>query len=310
MLNNIKTFVGKTKDGVKVDVIDLTPLYLSNKKLFNKLFSESQKIYNYSFPKWECETASRVKWWYFDKPIKDNSLERSFYLTSIINGDSKGMACLFLKVIDDFSVVFFDYIAIDKNYYNKGIGSLLLEAFFKNPYLRSIERKKPLKYLILEVKKPETNYRDKNRDLVRPVFYHKILGASAAVIIDKTNNVHLIPFCSPSIKKNRRIQPPVPFLFLLTEIDKGNLEKITIEPGTAINQSGKLICDKKKLKRLDKIKGLKIILTFIDSYKDGNSGYSDLQIENIKRRIIKSLDESEYIYFIPVHDTRYLQSCK
>ncbi len=220
------------------------------------------------------------------------------------------MACLFLKVVDNFSMAYLDYIAIDKNYYNKGIGSLLLEAFFKNPYLRSIKRKKPLKYLILEVEKPKTDYGDKNRDLVRPAFYHKTLGTGAIVIIDKINNVRLIPFYSPGIKKNKRAQPSVPLLFLLTEIDNGNLEKIKTEPGTVINRQGKLICNKKKLKKLNKINGLKIILTLLDSYKDGNKGYSDLQIENIKRTIIKSLDKSEYIYFIPMHDSRYLQMIK
>lgn len=130
------------------------------KDVNHRNFKEAIMIYTKSFPPNERHSIDII-----EKRVKEN-----LYQMFIGRLKDKVVLMALLYPLKNTDFVLFDYIAVEKNYRSKGIGTKFIKYF-----LNILRKKNVKKYLIVEVENPK--YGNNKEQRKRRIEFYKRLGA-------------------------------------------------------------------------------------------------------------------------------------
>lgn len=303
---------GTTKDGEKVQVVNLVDLYQSNPALFNQLFRTSQAIYVHAFPKDEREPTSAVRG-YVDEMVGANPAEGEFaYLVPLTEkGQVLGMASMNHLPIEnkDSFVTFGGYIAIAKDERNRGLGQILLSGLENSISNYKAKTGFSPKVLFGEVEKPDARKDDKMRNVIRPSFHHRLAGFGAATLIYNEGHAEVVPYQQPGIRQEgaTRVGPSVPLLPAMTTLTlEGRLNKMPLAPESVIGSNGQVLVPPSTIPSLPAEDVKEILGTVLGSGYGSAPVYSKTQIARIQDGIERAIRSKDVVYLVPIADTLHL----
>ncbi len=293
------------KNDIDIRTENLVNIYRQDKKLFDKLFSEAQRIYVSSFPKEEREHGHLLRK-HIHRSAHGLSKRGNYnYLVALADGKVRAMTTFTTIKKSDFSLLLWGYVATDPKWRNKGIGRIIHKAILQD----TIHNISP-DFMFLEIEQPKPlrsdgTYEDSMRDSIRPKFHNDVSGAGCAVTI-KEDDISIIPYAQPGILVNDEPQPIVPLLPAISSIGDGLIDHYLQTPGEVISPEGKLLVNKELLPTMDTDKASEIIHTMLNHYILSKNTYCTDHIVSIEKNIEQALEGSQKVYLIPILGTRYL----
>lgn len=304
---------GHTRDGRLVEVFDLVPAYTyPASREWNRLFDESQTIYDKSFKEHERESRRTVRYEYVHHAAKDRNSgthdeygpSTFFYQVPVIDGHAVGMYSVDLQQAETFLQAYGNYLCIDEKHRQQGIAHILVEAMMASCNERSVREGKPFRYSFGEVEKPELDGSDDVKDRIRPDFHHNVMGRGAAAIVKSDGKVSLLPHAWPGIYDGNRFPDPEPSLLAIAPVEGGRIRKITAQPGM-VSPDGYLSGDREMLTALSPEDVLEMMDALYDDYRTSDS-YDPGQVDMLKEGSRGVLDRVPEVHLVPMADTKYL----